>query len=314
MFLLAVIVTHRRPAELRRLLVGLADSRVPLGACVISDHAPGGGTRDLAEGLSFPVVVRDDASNPGPGAGWARGARLGLERFPAAEAVWYLDDDVVIAPDTLGTLIEELRQAKASAIAPLLADEAGKLWAFPEPVDPRQREKIREAVTPADARKLLGDEPLPFCWCTGASFLVTRPAIERFGLHREDFWMLGEDLEYSMRIAAQSSAVFTCKVVVPHLPPPPADAAAARRGDYVKFCSLLQNLTYLAFHSPHSRHMKHYLAGNFRRFFRSHGWNVRTVRDAAGCFLAGSVGSQPAGGPAGAARMRRIAHYDFQRS
>jgi Predicted glycosyltransferases len=311
MSVIAVIVTHRRPAELERLLRNLADSRVPVAGCVISDHAPDGTTVSLARAMPFETVVREDPSNPGPGAGWARAARMALDRFPSAEAIWYLDDDVTISPDALGILLGEKNKAGAESIAPLLEDADGRLWAFPEPEAPALRRLIRQAATPADARRLLGDSPLPFCWCTGACYLVDKSAIQRAGFHREDFWLLGEDLEYSMRLAGLSRAVFTCRVSVPHLPPPPSSPAAARRGDYVKFCSLLQNLSYLAFHSPHSRHMKRYLPGNFRRFLRTHGSSFRTMRDAAGCFWNGALRGEPAGTASGARLRDRITRYEF---
>ncbi len=98
---------------------------------------------------------------------------------------------------------------------------------------------------------------------------------------------------------------------VPHLPPPPANPAGAKRSDYVKFCSLLQNLSYLAFHSPHSRHMKRYLPGNFRRFFRTHSPPARTLRDAAACFWNGAVRGQPAGAISGRRVRERIFGYEF---
>jgi GT2 family glycosyltransferase len=292
------------------LLEGLGRSEVPLAGCVISDHAPGGETSALAAAAGFPVVVLDDPENPGPGTGWKRAAQEGLQRFPESGAVWFLDDDVVVEPDTLGTLLREMARAGAGAIAPLLADEAGKLWAFPEPEPVPLRREIRSAGTPGEARTRLGDAPIPFCWCTGACFLVTRSALEAAGWHRGDFWILGEDLEFSMRVAAHTRAVFTCQATVPHLPPP-GNPAALRRGDYIKFCALLQNLCYLAFHSRHSRHMKSYLPGNFRRFFRSHGLRGRTVRDALTALTAGALRGEPAGGPTGRALRARIASYEF---
>jgi GT2 family glycosyltransferase len=311
MSVIAVIVTHRRPAELERLLRNLADSRAPLGGCVIADHAPDGTTAALERTVPFETVVREDASNPGPGAGWANAARTALEHFPEADAIWYLDDDVTISPDALGILLQEMEKAGADSIAPLLEDTEGKLWGFPEPEATALRLTIRQAATPAEARALLGDSPLPFCWCTGACYLVTKKAVQRAGFHREDFWILGEDLEYAMRLAGLTRAVFTCRVSVPHLPPPPTDRAAARRSDYVKFCSLLQNLSYLAFHSPYSRHMKRYLPGNFRRFLRTHRLRPRTVRDALACFRNGAIRGEPAGTASGAALRKRILDYGF---
>lgn len=307
----AAIVTHRRPAELERLLRCLSGSVVPLAGCVISDHAPGGETKTLAARAGVNTIVLEDPSNPGPGAGWANAAKAAFTHFPEAAAIWYLDDDVVIPPEALGTLLEEMAKAGAGSIAPLLTEAEGKLWAFPEPEPSTLRHAIRTATTPAEAIALLGEEPIPFCWCTGACYLVQKSAIEKSGFHRADFWLLGEDLEYSMRLAGESRAVFTGKVSVSHLPPPAASPAAAQKSDYVKFCSLLQNLTYLAFHSPHSRHMKRYLPGNYRRFFRSHALRFRTLQDAAACFWNGAVGGQPAGATSGRVLRERISHYEF---
>ncbi|MEI6491574.1 MAG: glycosyltransferase [Verrucomicrobiota bacterium] len=307
----AVIVTHRRALELRRLLDGLGSSEVGLLGCVISDHSPDGSVAELARSTPFKTVVLEDPSNPGPGAGWANAARAGLRHFPEASAIWYLDDDVVIPSGLLGTLFEEMIKSGADSIAPLLEDAAGKLWAFPEPASPGLRALIRQATTPADARTLLGDQPIPFCWCTGACYLVTKPVIARLGFHREDFWMLGEDLEYSMRLAGGSRAVFTGKVSVDHLPHSAASPEGGRQSDYMKFCSLLQNLSYLAFHAQHSQHMKCYLPGNFRRFFRSHGPLSRTLRDAAACFWGGAVRAQPAGMEFGRRLRARISSYGF---
>lgn len=311
MSFVAAIVTHRRPAELRRLLEGLAVSEVSSIGCVISDHAPDGSTEALARETSFPTKVLNDPTNPGPGAGWANAARRGLELFPDADSVLFLDDDVVIEKTVLKILGEDLEKAGAGAIAPLLADARGRLWAFPEPAQADLQVKIRQAATPEDARRLLGEDPVPFCWCTGACMLVTKALIARAGWHRSDFWILGEDLEYSMRLAGTGKAVFSCRAVVPHLPPDHTTAAAARRSDYVKFCALLQNLSYLAFHSPHSRHMKSYLPGNFRRLLRTHGWRPRVLRDAAQCFLGGALAGKPAGTESGQNLRRRIASYDF---
>jgi GT2 family glycosyltransferase len=374
----AVVVTWRRERELERLLASLEQSTLPLHGCVVMDHA--GTVPEEMSRRSFPVKVVQDTSNPGPGAGWANGTRHAWDIFGKTD-VWYLDDDVVIPPDTLEILLREKRGSGgngtqlgavedaahsgqgssfsktqggadacpglldaapsglnpktafskhvpcsatsnavfglnpfgAVAICPLIEDREGRLWGFPEPVSKSDRKKIRAAATPADALRLLGPGRHPFCWATGACILVDGAAIETTGLHRGDFWMLGEDLEFSMRLAATGRAVFTCLAAVPHLPPEPADEAGARRADYRKFCALLQNLSYLSFHSLHSRHMWRYLPGNFRRFFRSHGMSPTTIRDAATCFVLGAGCGHPSGHRSGTALRERIARRELGR-
>jgi len=307
----AAVVTHKRPFELARLMESLARAGSGLLGVVVSDHAPGGETTAIAARAGFPVRVLENPDNPGPGAGWARAAREALAwHGDRARAVWYLDDDVVIPEGGLDTLCAEARREGFWAVAPLLEDAAGRLWAFPEPEERRLRRVIRSVGSAADAISVLGSDPLRFVWCTGACFLVSAAAIGRAGFHREDFWMLGEDLEYSMRLAAAGPSGFTCKVRVPHLPGAAADDARARTGGLVKFCALLQNLGYLSFHCPQSRHMKRYLAGNYRRFFRTYGFGPFERSLAWACFAGGVLAGEPAGLASGARVRARIKAHE----
>ena len=135
--------------------------------------------------------------------------------------------------------------------------------------------------------------------------LYTRRALENSGPFREDFWMLGEDLELSMRVSASLGGVFTAQSLVPHRPPP-ANPATARSAHRLKFLALLQNLSYLAFHSPHSAHLRSYLAGNFKRYVRTEGCGPGTLWDGWCAFYQGALCRQPAGTSAGA-RLRERA-------
>lgn len=304
---IACVVTYRRPEAIARLLDALDKAGERLMGVVVSDHS-GDLPRALTEGRRYEVVVLEDRSNPGPGAGWANAAREALYGFGnAATALWFLDDDVVPPPGSLDLLASEAEEVGAEAIAPLLEDAEGKLWAFPEPERRSLRSIIRRATTPEDARRAIGDDPHRFCWCTGACLLVSQQVVRRTGFHRRDFWILGEDLEYSMRLAGGGRAVFTCKCTVPHLPPPNPDPDAARRTGYLKFLSLLQNLCYLSFHSPDSRHLKMYLAGNFRRFFKTYGLRPEVLRHATACFVNGTFRGQPAGAEAGTSLRQSLA-------
>lgn len=304
----AVVVTWRREFELERLLASLEKSTVPLAGCIVMDHA--GTVSESATRRKFPVKIIPDLSNPGPGAGWANGAGRARDIFGETD-ILFLDDDVVLPPTTLEILQREMSGARA--ICPLLEDARGRLWGFPEPAEIPLRKWIRKASTPADALHLLGPGPHKFCWATGACLLVDSDASAVVGLHRTDFWMLGEDLEYSMRIASGGGGVFTCLATVVHAPPEPPDDGSARRSDRLKFCALLQNLSYLSFHSRHSAHMWRYLPGNYLRFFRTHGCGASSMADAFFCFWQGAVCGRPSGHPAGERLRERIAERELRR-
>lgn len=303
----AAIATHRRERELARLLACLHASEVALdGGIFVADNASSTETATLCGTAKPPATWLPRPVNNGPGAAWNTAITLALEN-PAVTHVLVLDDDVVPPPHTVGLLLEAMRSASAAAAAPLLFDGRDRLWGFPEPREPSLRKTIRRVGTPAECRKAMGSDPHAFCWATGACMLYARCAFEACGFFREDFWMLGEDLEYSMRAAAKLGGVFTADAAVPHLPPEP-DPATARVSHRLKFLALLQNLSYLAFHSPHSAHLRTYLAGNFKRYARTERFAPGTWWDAWCAFHQGAVCGQPAGTPSGARLRERARH------
>jgi hypothetical protein len=92
------------------------------------------------------------------------------------------------------------------------------------------------------------------------------------------------------------------------LPPPPVDPESHFIGHRLKFLALLQNLSYLAFHSPYSGHLRRYLAGNFKRFLRTEGCTAGTLRDGWSAFWQGAICGKPAGTVEGAALRERVRH------
>ncbi|MFQ3671535.1 MAG: glycosyltransferase [Verrucomicrobiia bacterium] len=292
-----LVATYRRNRELSRLLKALEASEVRVTGMVVADNGADPACREVVDSAAWPQVYLALPENQGCGAGLHAAELAALEQFPHAAYWWILDDDVVPPPTALGRLREALDQTGGGMSVPLLIDERGKVWAFPEPAEPRLRRVFRQTDVPEEVEARLGRGPHAACWATGACQLVRTKAAQDVGLHREDFWMLGEDLEYSMRMANGPGLCFVTDVLVPHLPPPGvaetsnSEAWAAR-----KFRALLQNLTYLAFHCPsQSRHLWRYVPGNYRRYFHTHGWAWPRWVEAAGCFWNGAVRGRPAG-------------------
>lgn len=289
----AIIVTFQREPELTRLLRSLEGSSLRPNLVVVVDHAARASTQDLLAKFHLETHYIAAPENPGPGAGWKNGMETALKRLPELTHFLILDDDVVLPVEA----VQHLHSASASAAitCPMLLDSDEKIWAFPEPVDPPRRASIRKVHTPEDCIQLLGTEPLPFIWCTGACVMVRRDAVDAVGFHRTDFWILGEDLEYSMRLVGFGGGLFLPDLFVHHLPPPPKDARQAEAANRRKFDSLLQNLAYLSFHHPHSAHLKSYLPGNARRYFRTFGWNSDAFFTVSKAFWRGAILGRPSG-------------------
>jgi len=305
----AAVATYRRDRELGRLLSALQKGDTAPAVVYAADNASSEETKEtcLAAGAKWlPRPV-----NGGPGAAWNTAVTAALAD-PEITHILVLDDDVVPPPDALGIMLGAMESADCGAVAPLLFDAKDHLWGFPEPQERELRAAIRRVTDHSSAREILGDQPHPFCWATGACMLYRRDVFEKYGLFREDFWMLGEDLEFSMRAAAAVGGVFTAQVSVPHLPPEPKDRHGAKIAHREKFLALLQNLSFLASRSPHSAHLRSYLPGNFRRYLRTEGWGAGTLWDGWCAFWHGAIRGQPAGTSAGA-RLRERARKRMQK-
>ena len=299
----AAIATFRRDKELARLLAALASNLTTVGPVCVADNASSPTTASVCTSAGAEWLPRP--ANVGPGAAWnaAVGAAL---KDPAVTHVLVLDDDVVPPANSVAVMLEVMQNTSAGAVAPLLYDDKGMLWGFPEPREVALRAAIRRVTDAASASAAMGNDAHPFCWATGACMLYRRDVFEACGQFREDFWMLGEDLEFAMRAAAATGGFFTARVAVPHLPPPAKDGRSAAAANRAKFLALLQNLSFLSFHSPHSAHLRSYLPGNFRRYLRTQGCRVGNLHDAGSAFWHGAVRGRPAGTSSGA-RIRERA-------
>jgi GT2 family glycosyltransferase len=148
-------------------------------------------------------------------------------------------------------------------------------------------------LTPEQFRAQVADRPRPFIIAHGVCLLVSRAAVERHGLHRDDFWVRGEDTEFALRYTRAGRGIFVPDAVVRHHPPHGDAAAFSREGEYLKHCALVQNNAYLGFRLRHGWRIAWTIAGTLRHFF--HLWGLKALPDALRALYRGAILGQPAG-------------------
>ncbi len=293
----AISATYRRPLELRRLAASLGALSESLSAWIIVDNA---GDLDLAEISALcrvPVVTITPPRNLGCGGALAAGEKLALTRFGSELThVWNLDDDAVVEPDSLRTLLEAMSSEQANVAVPAVLDSRGELTWMPGLLDTAL---LRTLKTPHSAEKYAarwGDTPKRLLWAQGIALLVTRRALEDCGVHRDDYGVRGEDIEFSLRITNHHLGLFVPAARVAHLPPK-ADPPGSPTGEYAKNLALVRNSAYTALRLPHGRRIARHLPHVTARFIRTWGLRPRVLFDAARAFWQGAIL-----GPAGSAR------------
>jgi GT2 family glycosyltransferase len=273
--------------EVGRLLASLAKSRQPLRAVVVVDNAG-----DFTPSVEMEVQCLKPGRNLGCGGGLALGEKDALARYgESLTHVWILDDDAIVEPDTLDLLLAAMAAGQADAAHPLTVDANGQLGWFPGLLDGEKFDALKQARTPEEFIASHGAEPVPFSWSQGIALLVTRRVISELGVHRDDYWVRGEDLEFSLRITYRPRGLYVVCARVHHLPP----RATPSSNEYLKHQAMLQNIAYTSFHLAHGRRILRTIPGNWFRFFRTWGWKPGVFGDSLRAFLRGAVFARPAG-------------------
>ncbi len=286
----AVIATYRRPTEVARLLASLEKSTLALHGIVVVDNAADPATRTAV--VPHRYIAAPD--NLGCGGGLRLAEETALREFPELTHLWVLDDDVVVEPATLATLLAQM--GDAAAACPQAADAGGRLNWFPGLLNRAKFNVLRRASTPAEYLAECGPPPEQFSWATGVALLVTRAVIESAGLHRSDFWVRGEDLDFSLRITAIARGCYVPTAQVAHLPPG-GGIVVDDFPERMKHAAMLQNSAYLIARTAHGRRLSKHWPGNAWRHLRRFGPSA--FGDILRAAHLGALCGLPAGAPGG---------------
>jgi len=298
-FVVAITATRHRLPELTRLLRALESLDQPLGAWVVVDNGAQRDVAELLERAAFPTEYVAPRENMGCGGALRLGEERALERFGEQFThIWVLDDDVVPEPAALGLSLLALREVPAAAAAPVIAGPDGLIGWESSLVDTRKFALLKSRLTPAEFLAEVGPEPIPFEWTQGICLLYTRRVLVELGPHADDYWIRGEDIEFSLRITARWTAVLVPSAVVRHLMPEIGQTPETIAVEYRKQCAMVQNVAYLGLHVPHARRILSKIPGRFYWHFHNWGLSWRTLLDAVRLFWQGAIRRRPAGHPA----------------
>jgi len=201
-----VVVSYRSSDELHNFLTSLSMSSVVPKEIVVVDNSPEQSDIPSVTGLP-PVSVIHRSDNPGYGTA----ANVGVASLTnSCEWVVVCNPDIVVGPDTLGTLMEEAAsRTRAGSLGPAITNEDGSLYpsarALPTlgvgighallgivwPSNPwtrAYRGDYRSATT-----RLSG-------WLSGSFLLLGRKAFEDVGGFDEGYFMFFEDVDLGARL------------------------------------------------------------------------------------------------------------------
>ncbi len=199
--IIAAIVTYNRRELLSEALNALT-SQKQLSEILVIDNASTDGT----ELMLAPLIERSQIRyiNTGKNLGGAGGFSLALEEGVKAGAdyIWIMDDDTIVTEHALDALLDQVR---AHPEAAFFSSEA--LWTDGTP----NKMNTHRLLEPEDGKQAVLCREATF-----VSLLVRKESVIRNGLPVREFFIWGDDIEYTRRLSFRESGYYVPGSIVVH--------------------------------------------------------------------------------------------------
>jgi rhamnopyranosyl-N-acetylglucosaminyl-diphospho-decaprenol beta-1,3/1,4-galactofuranosyltransferase len=234
MKILAAVVTYNRMQLLERCVDALrAQIRPADGILVINNSSPDG-TVAMLEGKAVDYVTQPNSGSAG---GWKRAIAEALER--GYDAVWLMDDDGYPAPDALGRLEEQLAPGISCVSSVVLCQDDPDRLVFPSPILNRHGLPVliarkRKIHRLGELKAVAKDGVYPFAHLFNGALIPTE-IIRRIGNVESDYFLMGDEVDYFMRMRAEGAVLSI--LAAHHLHPD----VSSRPLDEAKFYYFIKN-------------------------------------------------------------------------
>lgn len=200
----AVTLSWNRRDDTLACLASLAASNYASLVCVLVDNASSDGTvaavrAAYADGAQPPVVVIENPVNSGYAAGVVIGIRYALAQ--GADFVWIVDNDAVVAPETLCVMLQAQQQnPSAMALTPkvMFFSRPDVIWSMGYDCRPITLARTQSWEGQPAALATGPRRPTTYAPCCG--LLVKREVWEQIGLLDTGFFIYYEDLDFCLRL------------------------------------------------------------------------------------------------------------------
>lgn len=210
----AVVVTYNRLTLLKKCITSLLNQTRKVNKIIVFNNSADDDTRQYLDSLdSQTLYCIHSPQNVGGAGGFFYGLKAAYEMD--ADWIWAMDDDTIAAPDTLEKLV-------AAGFFP--NDEDGRPTGF-----------LASRVDWTDGNRHLMNYIHPvFPWhhfhgihencyrvlnCSFVSLLINREAITKCGYPVKEFFIWGDDWEYTGRISKKFKCYYISDSVVVHETP-----------------------------------------------------------------------------------------------
>ena len=197
MNVIAVIVTHNRLRLLQEAVDAIRRQTRPVEAIVVINNGSTDGTLDwLTQQADLHCIHQ---SNMGGSHGFAEGIKQAYQK--KADWIWVMDDDTIPEPEALHRLLNVAGNQQILEPIGFLCSRVEWTDHSPHLMNIPHISLFNRLGKPFNQYDSLGS--LQVSACSFVSILVAADAVKTCGLPYRDFFIWGDDLEYTQRITRQ---------------------------------------------------------------------------------------------------------------
>lgn len=203
----AVVVTYNRLAFLKECIAALLQQTEKVAHIIVVDNHSAQETQDYLTSLGTKIDYLRLEQNIGGAGGFYSGIKY-FAKKTQDDFVWVMDDDTIPAPDALKQLVA------AAKIVP----EVGFLASNPKWIDGSPAVmNVPMVAHPNWTNRLDAQQQLiAIKQASFVSIMINRSAVLKVGLPIQQFFIWGDDTEYTERIKRQFEAYLVPNSIVVH--------------------------------------------------------------------------------------------------
>ncbi|MDF7626477.1 glycosyltransferase family 2 protein [Lactobacillaceae bacterium L1_55_11] len=206
----AAIVTYNRLALLKESLTAVLNQGDRLGHVIVVDNQSSDGTREYLDGLTDPrLVIYHAKDNLGGAGGFNQAVRIFAEQLDD-DFVWLMDDDTIAQPGSLQHLVDYTDQHPDVSFV-----NSQVRWGALDGLPSWMNVTAPRGFT--WSMDLQGDNPaVEVVNSTFVSVMFSRAMVMMVGLPQKEYFIWGDDMEYTNRLANVYRGYMVLKSVVVH--------------------------------------------------------------------------------------------------
>jgi GT2 family glycosyltransferase len=204
-----VVVTYNRLALLKQAIASIMAQESPaLSHVIIVNGASTDGTKAYLDALDDSrLIIEHLPKNVGGAGGFNHGIKTFMQRTND-DYVWVMDDDSLPRPEALARLLAVFDMYPTAGMASSKVEWTDGSWS---------KMNVQAAVAGGQNAILMGaDRYVPIKHATFVGTMFTRSVVAQIGLPQKEYFIWGDDIEYTERATQITAGYFVRDSIVVH--------------------------------------------------------------------------------------------------